>query len=104
MNQFWKLVTDARWQEDLNVLEQARALHDQMVRDENAKYSEIVDEIDRVNREDQPEVNEMARIYLNSLNYDLTAIKRDQARRLENLEGTKKTIELINSWDEQIKA
>ncbi|MNZ74347.1 hypothetical protein D3C78_927940 [compost metagenome] len=75
-----------------------------MVRDENAKYSEIVDEIDRVNREDQPEVNEMARIYLNSLNYDLTAIKRDQARRLENLEGTKKTIELINSWDEQIKA
>ncbi len=104
MNAFWKLINEAVWQEDLNLIAQAQQEHDRLVVVENAKYSETVDEIDRVNREDQPEHNEMARIYLDSLNYDLTVIKRDQARRLEAIEGRTKTIELYKSWDNKVKA
>lgn len=104
MNAFWKLINEAVWQEDLNLIAQAQQEHDRLVVQENAKYNETVDEIDRVNREDQPEHNEMARIYLDSLNYDLTVIKRDQARRLEAIEGRTKTIKLYQSWDNKVKA
>lgn len=99
MNNFSKLINEALWQHDLTKLEEARQVHDQLVVQENVKYSEIVDEIDRVKREDQPDYNEFARIYLDSLNYDLTAIKRDQARRLDTLERHNKTIQLYKSWE-----
>ena len=104
MNSFWKLINEAVWQEDLNLIAQAQQEHDRLVVEENNKYNEIVDEIDRVNREDQPEHNEMAKIYLSSLNYDLRVIKRDQARRLEAIEGRTKTIKLYQSWDNKAKA
>jgi hypothetical protein len=104
MNHFWKLINEAVWQEDLNLIDQAQEEHNRLVVAENVKYNDIVDEIDRVNREDQPEHNEMARIYLNSLNSDLSCIKRDQARRLEAIEGRTKTIKLYQSWDNKAKA
>lgn len=104
MNAFWKLITEALWQEDLSLGEKAQAEHNRLVVEENKEYAGIVEEVDRVKREDQPETNNQAKIYLDSLTYDLDRIKRNQRRRREALEGHTKTIKMYHEWDKAAAA
>jgi hypothetical protein len=105
MQKFIGILTLAQMETSLARLEEARRYHEGLIEEEKEQATYLQAEIARVRAEGVLEEDAcLARIYLGQLEYDLNRIDHNQARRVEMLEGRRKTIELFMKWDSVIAA
>lgn len=104
MQRFISILTLAQIETSLSRLDDAQKAHEEMLEAEEQETATLVAEIARVKLEATLEKDSLSQIYLSQLEYDLSRVTHNQARRVEMLVGRRKTIELFLKWDSSIAA